>query len=279
MADLAVRRWPGAPRFLWRRWLRIYPAYAVSLVAAAVLLWPDHSYRAADVLGNAALLQGIFLLGIRALNPPTWSLSFEAVFYLAIPLAASAWAGGRRAPGPTALLTTFVAIVATAAAIPVRGGVQFAYFALFIPGVALGLLDPRAREKLGARVPLAAVLLAWAAFTLARKLELISILGPAYYFCSALASGLLVLKACDSRGLLARAFASPLPRRLGRYSYSFFLVQFIVISPWGMWLARRMSTGSRALFALLFLTGALVFSIAAARLLYAMTERFYFRRG
>jgi hypothetical protein len=30
---------------------------------------------------------------------------------------------------------------------------------------------------------------------------------------------------------------------------------------------------------LLFLTGALVFSIAAARLLYAMTERFYFRRG
>ena len=278
MADLAVRRWPGTLRFLSQRWLRIYPAYAVSLIAAALLLWPDRTYPAVDVLGNAALLQGIFALGIREINPPTWSLSFEALFYLAIPIAAWAWAGGRRTPGPTALLAAFAAIVAAAALIPVRGGVQFAYFALFVPGIALGLLDQSAREELARRVPLAVVLAAWAGFTLARKLEVITIFDPAYYICSALACGLLVLKACDARGALARALSSPLPRWLGRYSYSFFLVQYIVISPWGAWLAERMQTSNRPLFASLFLAGSLAFSIAAARLLYAVTERFYFRR-
>lgn len=280
MADLAVRRWPGTVRFLWRRWLRIYPAYAVSLVAAAAILWswPDRTYRAADVLGNAALLQGIFVLGIPPINPPTWSLSFEAVFYLAVPIAAAAWVGGRRAPGPTTLLTAFVAIIVVAASIPVRGGVQFAYFALFIPGIALGLLDEAAREKLARRIPLVTVLLAWTGFTLARKLELISSLGPAYYFCSGLAGGLLVLKACDTRGLLARALASPIPRWLGRYSYSFFLVHFIVVTRWGAWLAERMPVSRRLFFAALFLAGSFALSIASARLLYAITERFYFRR-
>jgi peptidoglycan/LPS O-acetylase OafA/YrhL len=278
MADLAVRRWPGVVKFLRRRWLRIYPAYAVSLIAAAVFLWPDRTYSAVDALGNAALLQGIFVLGIREINPPTWSLSFEAVFYLAVPMAASAWAGGRRVPGPIALVTTFVAIVVTAALLPVQGGIQFAYFALFVPGIALGLLDQAARETLARRVPLAVVLLAWAGFTLARKLELISILAPAYYFCSGVACGLLVLKACDTQGLLARAFASPLLRWLGRYSYSFFLVQYVVINRWGGWLGDRMSPSHRTAFAVLFLAGSLAFSLAAARLLYAITERFYFRR-
>jgi peptidoglycan/LPS O-acetylase OafA/YrhL len=278
MADLAVRRWPGAPRFLWRRWLRIYPAYAVSLIVAAVFLSPPQAYRVVDVLGNATLLQGMFVLGIREINPPTWSLSFEAVFYLALPIAAWAWSGGKRLPGPIAMLTAFAAIVVAAALLPVDGGVQFAYFALFIPGVALGFIDQAAREDLARRVSLAVVLVAWAGFTLARKLELISIFDPAYYVCSAVASGLVVLKACDSRGLLARALASPLPRWLGRYSYSFFLVQFIVINPWGMWLAAHVPTTHRALFAMLFLAGSLALSLAAARLLYAVTERYYFRR-
>jgi peptidoglycan/LPS O-acetylase OafA/YrhL len=280
MTDLAIRRWPGAVQFLWHRWLRIYPAYAVSLVVAAVLLWssPDRTYGAADVLGNVAFLQGIFVLGIPAINPPTWSLSFEALFYLAVPIAASAWAGPRGAPGPIALLTTFTAIIALAALIPVQGGIQFAYFALFVPGIALGLLDQAARENLARRVPLVAVLAAWAGFTLARKLELISILEPAYYVCSALAGGLLVLKACDTRGLLGRALVSRMPRWLGRYSYSFFLVQFIVITRWDAWLVERVPTSNRPLFATLFLAGSLALSIATARLLYAVTERFYFRR-
>jgi peptidoglycan/LPS O-acetylase OafA/YrhL len=280
MADLAMRRWPGAARFLGHRWFRIYPAYAVTLVAAALLLGSsaDHYGRPADVLGNAALLQGIFVLGISAINPPTWSLSFEGAFYFAVAIAASVWAHGRRAPGPMALLMAFVAIVAVAASLPVQGGIQFAYFALFVPGIALGLRDAAARERLARRVPLVAVLLAWAAFTLALKLELISTLGPAYYFCSAIAGGLLVLKACDTEGLLARAFASPMLRWLGRYSYSFFLVQFVVISRWGPWLATQLSPSHRLLFAALFIGGSLALSIAAARLLYALTERFYFQR-
>ncbi|HET7032484.1 MAG TPA: acyltransferase [Casimicrobiaceae bacterium] len=278
MADLALRRWPGTLQFLSRRWLRIYPAYAVSLFAAAMVFWPGRDLRAVDVLGNIALVQGIFVLGIPALNPPTSSLTIEAVFYLVVPIAASAWLGGRRAPGPSSLAAAFVAIVAVAALMPVRGGIQFACFALFVPGVAIGLLDPAARENLARRVPLAVVLLAWMGFTLARKLELISIFDPAYYVCSAIAAGLLVLKACDSQGILARALASPILRWLGRYSYSFFLVHFIIVSSWGGWVAQRTPASNRLLFATIFLVGSLAFSLAAARVLYAITERFYFRR-
>ena len=87
-----------------------------------------------------------------------------------------------------------------------------------------------------------------------------------------------MLKACDPQGLLGRAFASRVPRWLGRYSYSFFLVQFVVISRWGPWLATQLSPSHRLLFAALFIGGSLALSIAAARLLYALTERFYFQR-
>jgi len=279
MADLARRRWPGTARFLRRRWLRIYPAYALSTVAVAAISWSwfGATYPAAEVWGNAALLQGFFVLGIPAINPVTWSLSFESAFYLAVPFAAAAWAG-RRVPSPTALALAFAAIVAVAAAVAVPKAIYFAYFALFIPGIALGLLDEVEREALARRVPLAAVLVAWMAFTLAMKLEAISNRGPAYYFCSAVAGGLLVLKACDVQGALARALASPVPRWLGRYSYSFFLVHYIVVHRWGAWLAERVPVTDRLLYSALFLAGSLAISIAAARVLYAVTERFYFRR-
>ena len=279
MTDLAVRRWPGTTRFLWRRWLRIYPAFALSTLVFAVIRWwwRDHHYTAAEVWGNVALLQGFFVLDVPAINPVTWSLSYEALFYLAVPFAAVAWTA-RRPPGVAALAIAYGVIVAAAAAIPVPKAIYFAYFALFIPGIASGLLDDAAREKLASRVPLGAVLLAWVAFTLAVKLEFIFDQGPLYFMCSGLACGLVVLKACDTEGILARALASPIPRWLGRYSYSFFLVHFLVVQASIVWVAERVPTSDRLLFSTLFLVGSLAISIVAARVLYAVTERFYFRR-
>ena len=122
------------------------------------------------------------------------------------------------------------------------------------------------------------MLAAWLAFTLAVKLEFLFDQGPLYFLCSGLACGLVVLKACDTEGMLARALASPIPRWLGRYSYSFFLVHFLVVQAWIVWVAGRVPTSDRSRFSTLFLVGSLAISIVAARLLYAVTERFYFRR-
>lgn len=278
MADLALRRWPGTLSFLVRRWLRIYPAYLASalLVAAISWAWLGKTYGMAEVAGNLALLQGFFVLGIPAVNPVSWSLSYEAAFYLAVPLLAAMW---RRfgPPGPKSLAVAFALLVGVPAALPGEPAKYLAFFALFVPGVALGLMSSGSREALARRVPLPLAIAAWGAFTIAMKLGAASVVGLACVFGSAVASGALVLKACDSHGPFARMLASPVPRWLGKYSYSFFLVHYIVVHRWGAWLAERVPNSESSTYLILYLVGSLAFSLAAACTLWSLTEQFYFR--
>ena len=282
MADLALRRWPGTGRFLARRLVRIYPAYAVAAIIAALVTvaWFGGTLTPGTVAGNVFLLQGFFALGIPALNPVSWSLSYEMAFYLLVPLLALAWraCGGRAPPSARfALAIALIAIIVCAALVPVAKGIYFAYFALFIPGIASGLLDDAARERAARAVPLSLVAFAWIAFTLAVKLGFLSNLQPAYYCASGIAGGLVVLKACDASGPLARGLSAPVPRWLGKYSYSFFLIHYVVMHAWGEALARFIPAAGSAAYAVLFLVGALGLSLVAARLLYAVAESFYFR--
>lgn len=284
MADLAFARWPGTWRFLARRWMRIYPAYALSSLATGIVAyaWLGHALADRDVAGNALLLQGFFVLGLVAANPVTWSLSYEMAFYLAIPLFVRGARARRPACGPAwfAPLAAAYALVLLAAAL--AGGdkaIYFAYFALFVPGVALGALAPEERARLSARVPLAAVLAAWVGFTVAVKMEWLSNRDALYYPLSSITCTLAALKASDTGNALARMLSTAVPRILGRYSYSFFLVHYIVLQVVGEALARALpAPAPRGLYALLFLPGGLALSLAAAWLLYCATERFYFAR-
>lgn len=281
MGDLALRRWRGTKEFLWRRALRIYPTYAVSTVAvvAAVWLWQGRVPDAANAWANVFLLQGFFVLGFAALNPTSWSLTYEAVFYALVPLFAFTAAGTqpslRKASAPLAL--AFALLVAVPALLGVPKAIYFAYFALFVPGVALGLLDEAGRVRAARAVPLPLVLLAWVAFTLAVKLRAITNADAAYYVASGLAGGLMVLKACDASGALGRALSRPAPLWLGRHSYSFFLMHYIVVHLWGAALLTVVPVEHPVAYATVFLVGSLAFSLAAAWLLYNVTERFYFR--
>ena len=281
MADIAVRRWPGAGPFMGRRILRIYPPYLASVVIAAIVVYltMQRPVGFSEGVANLALLQGFFPLGIHAINPVTWSLSFEAGFYLAVPVIALAWGASR--PGPLAprfifLAALFVAIVALCAMLAADRAIYLAYFALFIPGIALGMLDDESRKRAARRVPLAWVAAAWMAFTLGVKTGVLPNTHPAYYPASAIACGLLVLKACDATSLLARLLELPVMRWLGRYSYSLFLIHYIVVHYWGGVVSGWVAAESRLAFAAVFLGGALAISLAGARLLYALTERWYF---
>ena len=188
MADMAIRRWPGPATFLRRRWLRIYPAYAASalVVAGVSALWFSPHYSATQAWANAFLLQGFCVLGIAAVNPVSWSLSFEAAFYLVVPLLALAWSGRSPPLRPAAigLAAAMILLVTLPALAAAPGAIYFAYFALFVPGIALGILGDRERERLAAAVPLSWALAAWAAFAIAVKLEALSNLQGTYYFCS-----------------------------------------------------------------------------------------------
>src|SRR5262249_55224383 len=145
---------------------------------------------------------GFFVLDIVAVNPVTWSLSYEVAFYLAVPLLALAW--GARAPAGRERLATwllagvFVAVIVAAAASRFGTMIYSAYFALVVPGLWLGLMDSEARERAAQRLPAPLALGAWIAFALSYKLGVFSNRDPAYYVLSAIACGLLVLKTCDA---------------------------------------------------------------------------------
>jgi peptidoglycan/LPS O-acetylase OafA/YrhL len=281
MADIAAHRWPGTGRFLSRRLLRIYPPYLASAIVVALVVYftMERPVAVGEGFANLALLQGFFPLGIHAINPVTWSLSYEAAFYLAVPMVALAWGTGdgfNRANRALALLAAFVAIVAVCALVPGDRVIYLAYFALFIPGLALGMLDDETRRALAHRLPAAVALGVWIAFAASVKTGILSNLQPVYYFASALACGLVVLKACDAGSALARVLEHPVMRGLGRYSYSFFLMHYIVVHVWAGIVTSWLGTGNRARFAAVFVVGSLALSLAAARLLYEATERFYF---
>jgi peptidoglycan/LPS O-acetylase OafA/YrhL len=277
MADIAARRWPGARTFLARRAMRIYPAYAASL---AILVWVNSTVFEKEatleqVAGNLAFLQGFFVLGVPALNPPTWSLSYEAAFYLAVPLLALA--GGRIAGWifPVA----FLGLIALCDLLPGGKTIYFAYFALFLPGLWLGTMDAEARERYARRLPAWMAVGAWAAFALAFKLGLIANTRSTYYIASGIAGGLLVLKLCDGASPLARWLSSAPALALGRISYSFFLIHFVVLHVLAHWLVERGMAPGAALGATIFGVG-FAASALAAWALYGVAERFYFvRRG
>ena len=275
MADIAARRWPGARTFLARRALRIYPAYLASLAIAvwATIAVFDKPVAASHVAANVVFLQGFFVLGIPALNPITWSLSYEAAFYLSVPLLALAW----RRTGTWMFPVAFLGIVALAAALPGEKTIYFAYFALFVPGVWLGSLDAEARELLARRLPGGAAVGAWVVFALAFKFGLFSNRDPLYYVASGVACALLVLKLCDGASPLARWLSTPAALALGRISYSFFLIHYVVLHVLGRWLDDAGMAPGGAFAATIFLGGFAAATLAAWAL-YAVAERFYFRR-
>ncbi len=284
MADIAARRWPGTRAFLARRALRIYPAYLASgAIALLAGLWVfDQVVTRGDVAANAVFLQGFFVLGVPAVNPVTWSLSYEAAFYLAVPLLALAWRGRNGAPAEAGmawlLAAAFVAIVAAATALPGEKTIYFAYFALFVPGLWLGMMDAETRERAARRLPTGVAVGAWIAFTLSFKLGLFANTQPAYYVASAAACGLLVLKACDGARLPARLLSTGPALALGRISYSFFLIHVVVLHVLAQVLIEVPGTEHRAAFASALFMGGFALSLLAAWLLFQAAERFYFRR-
>jgi peptidoglycan/LPS O-acetylase OafA/YrhL len=297
----AVRRGP-APRpaaYLWRRALRILPAYWLTVVAALLLLpgnrgagpgdWVAH-LGLAQIYGSATFADGL---------SHTWSLCTEVAFYLVLPLiAAGVVRLVRRCPDrPTAALAALGAgfLLAPAwlawvwIARPAPGTDLWlpGFAGWFGAGMVLALLsvaDPRWRparlaHELAGSLPtcwaLAGALFWIATSPLAGPLDLsaptpgqaitknLLYLGVAALFVLPLVFG-------DQRaGRVRRALSGPPMAFLGEISYGLFLVHVVVLAGGYAALGLVPFTGN----VVLVLVATWVVSVGIAAAVYLLVER------
>jgi len=260
-------------KFARRRTLRIYPAFLLSFAGSLAFAYASGTWVPPDaprVVANALFLNGAPGSGVVPFNIVTWSLFYEMTFYFAFPaLAVAALAAGRR--GGVALWTGGIA--APVAAVALGADAMVLCWALLFAGVALAVHEAPVRA-FAARVPAAAVVLAYLAVTSAALFLSVPVLVSLPAFGAA--AVLLVAKGLAPGNAVAWLFTRAPLRALGRISYSFYLVHWMLV----VLVARAVTAHVGALGALgttlaIFAGGFAVSAVAATALWWA-AERPYF---
>jgi len=258
--------------FAWRRTLRVYPAFLVSFALSLMFAWHSGLWTPPDVagpLGNLFFLNGWPGSTVRAFNTVTWSLFYEMTFYLAFPAVALL---ALRATPQHAWWVPATGIAVPLLAVGFGADPLVLCWSLLFGGVALAF-NASLRAAL-ARVPTAVLLAIYLAITTS---ALFDALPPAVAIVAfgAVAVALLA-KSLAPGNPLARALAWPPLIALGRISYSFYLLHWMIV----VLVARELAAHAGAwhpwtVIATLFL-GAFALSVAAAGLSWWLAERPYF---
>ena len=129
---------PDARTYLWRRALRILPAYWVAVVVCLLVVPRNHDASAGDWLRHLTLTQIYQTYGLRHALGHTWSLATEAAFYLLLPVvAALALLGRRRAGRPVAILAGSALVTATWVALLASGVLSTGKHTTWLPSYAI----------------------------------------------------------------------------------------------------------------------------------------------
>jgi peptidoglycan/LPS O-acetylase OafA/YrhL len=255
--------WPRAsmsyPTFVLRRTLRIYPAFVVAFAASLAFAWHSGTWQPPDlarVAGNFLFLNGAPGSAVAPFNIVTWSLFYEMTFYLAFPLllvlarsAVTVAVAGMVAP----------AVAALAGADPV----VLCWSLLFF-----GVLLAAGRRPL--RVPTALVVASYFAITTAAMLDALPVVAAMLAFGAAAA--LLVGKCLVPGNVVSTTLAARPLRALGRVSYSFYLVHWMIV----VLVARAVEGQSAAVAAIAIFGGGFALSAIAAALSWRIAEQPYF---
>lgn len=206
--------------FLWKRVLRIYPAFLASEVLAvlAYYLLFGVPFWTWSFLGNLLFLNSIQDLGLYVYNYPTWSLGYEVAFYLIVPVALIF----RRLFGAhlaTAIMLALAIALIPDAYIRMRG--------LFVGTLIASFSDVHLRRA-GRLLPAPVLLGVYFGVTILKDTYVIGYL--AFYDVMIVTVALLFIHIVFSDGLLNRAFRSRPMRFLGTLSYSFYLLHATVLS-------------------------------------------------
>ena len=293
---------PSTGRYLWKRLLRIYPVYVLTVVAALALVPENAGTTVSDWLITLGM-GGVFVHpelphGLTQ----TWSLSVEATFYLALPLLMLA-AAGRRRLTPARVLTVLALMVAVDVAWHLRWAAAVgehidgsplqwlpAFLTWFALGVALALAHVlHAAGVPAGRVRSALVALAqqpgscWALAGGVMLLAATPVAGPTMLAAPtpaqsltksllyATVAGLLVLPGVfpNSRGVFVRLFELQPLRHLGHISYGIFCLHLPLLQL-VMWVTGYRLFGGHGV-QIWVLTA--VVTVACAEVVYRLVER------
>lgn len=219
-------------RFMWRRVVRIYPAFIAVFVAYIVLsfVFPSESKIPAPALQGAVYLIQNFLLlpGLFAFEPlitVAWSLSYEMFYYLVIPLAISLLALRHRSAvwrvGFFALLATVTAVACAYLGGPVR-------LTMFVSGILLYEAIQSGRVPApNSGIGLLALILGLAG----TLMPVSGTVGAALKIGILFVSFFVLCMACfqDAAAWLPRVFSWTPMRWLGNMSYSYYLLHGLAL--------------------------------------------------
>lgn len=257
--------------FIWRRLVRIYPAFIVSL-AICTLVYVFYlrflPFEWSTFLKNLAFLNGCPGIRCAAYNYVTWSLFYEVAFYLYFPAVFRMFISARSDASPFRLVAALGVLASVLTSIAWLPRVPMFYF-----GAIIGLVDDADLRRVAQRLPTFAVVLAYLCGMVAYSgLQLpVSYMMPIY----GLGASLLFVKACYAPGVLGRLFSLTPLRALGNISYSFYLMHALAIAVLTHLLSQIAGPRgtSFGLFCMITFAGSLGMSI----MLFACCERWYFR--
>ena len=215
-------RRPGVRRYLWRRALRILPAYWLTVLVCLAVLPDNADVPRSDWLRFATLTQ-IYAPGhLHDALGHTWSLATEAVFYLLLPLVALAALGTAWRPVRTlvVLCAGGVAITGAWLAAMAAGLLDMGLHTMWLPAFAIWFAAGMAMSTMHVAMETGTAPARWAVLTEA---------GRAPLTCWALALGLFVIAGTPLTG--PRDLTEPTPGQFGAKVVLFTAVAVAFVLP------------------------------------------------
>jgi peptidoglycan/LPS O-acetylase OafA/YrhL len=213
---------PGAGRYLWRRALRILPAYWVTVTACMLLIEENDTATTSDWVRHALLAQIYEPHALRQGLGHTWSLATEVAFYVVLPVLAFVVLGRRWRPWRTVAVMGVIAVLVT-------GG--------WLAGMAVGVLDtglhtmwlPSYAGWFGAGIALATAHVALATGTAPRRWRLLDDMARAPLACWAMAICLLAVASTSIAG--PRSLDEPTAAQFGAKLALYLAIGVLVLIP------------------------------------------------
>ncbi|MGW0431791.1 acyltransferase family protein [Micromonospora sp. NPDC003197] len=212
---------PSSRRYLWRRALRILPAYWLTVVVCLLLLPGSPALTTSDWLHYLTLTQIYDDSALRQSVGQTWSLATEVAFYLVLPLIAMAATGRRWRP--------WRAVAVAAATIPVTVGWLVAMATGLVDGWPYGMWLPSYATWFGAGIALAAVHVALATGTAPRAWRFLDALGRSPLACWAIALGVLAVATTPVAG--RHDLSTPSTAQMATRLVLYLVVAVLVVLP------------------------------------------------